>query len=111
MLRPIVFDLSKEEAVPSRAGTHKFVDLCSNAASIMIEVKWIGHKGRWKRIVEQIHIDTQSYVAHPACKDLIFVIVDAVRDIQDPRRLESELSGAQRIGDRQIQIGVLVVEP
>jgi hypothetical protein len=32
MLRPAVFDLVKEEPIPSLAGTHKFVDLCSEAS-------------------------------------------------------------------------------
>jgi hypothetical protein len=111
MLRPRVFDIAKEEAVPSRAGTHKFADLCSKAIQLMIEVKWIGKKGRWKRIVDQIHVDTQTYVAHPACHHLWFVIVDAVRDIPDPRQLEAELTGEQIIGERKISLRTIVCEP
>ena len=30
MLRPTIFDIAKEEAIPSKAGTHKIADLCSN---------------------------------------------------------------------------------
>jgi hypothetical protein len=86
MLRPLVFDLVKEEAVPSRAGTHKFVDLCSKALKLLIEIKWIGKPRHWKRIVEQIHVDIQTYIAHPACHSLVFVLIDTVRDIPDPRR-------------------------
>jgi hypothetical protein len=111
MLRPIIFDLSKEEAVPSRAGTHKFIDLCSNLVKLAIEVKWIGRRNQWRRIVEQIHIDIQTYVVHPACETLIFVIVDAARDIPDPRRLEHELSVEQTIGGRRVNVRVFVVDP
>jgi hypothetical protein len=111
MLRPLVFDITKEEAVPSRAGTHKFVDLCSKAVKLMIEVKWIARSGQWKRIVEQIHIDTQSYIAHPACETLIFVVVDSARDIPDPRNLEEELSGEQTIAGTPVNVRVFVAEP
>jgi hypothetical protein len=111
MLRPLIFDLTKEEAIPSRAGTHKFVDLCSSAVKFLLEVKWIGKRNHWKRIVEQLHIDTQTYVTHPACETLMFVIVDAVRDIPDPRRLEHELSGEQSILGRTFTVRVFVAEP
>lgn len=111
MLRPLVFDICKEEAVPSRGGRHKFVDLCSKAVKLMLEVKWIGRSGQWKRIVDEIHIDTQSYIAHPACESLMFVIVDSVRDVPDPRRLEEELSGEQIIDGKAVNITVFVAEP
>jgi len=111
MLRPIVFDISKEEPIPSRGGTFKFVDLCSNAIRLMLELKWIDRRYQWKRIVDQIHIDTQSYIAHPSCQTLFFIIVDCIRDIPDPRRLESELSGRQRLADRDIEVIVMVCEP
>jgi hypothetical protein len=111
MLRPLVFDLGKEEAVPSRGGTHKFVDLCSKAVKLLLEVKWIARPGQWKRIVEQIHVDTQSYIAHPAGETLIFVIVDSVRDIPDPRKLEEELSGEQTIAGKKVNVRVFVAEP
>ena len=51
MLRPRIFDITKEEAVPSKAGTHKFADLCSNAVPFLIELKWIGRRGVWKKTV------------------------------------------------------------
>jgi hypothetical protein len=111
MLRPIVFDLAKEEAVPSRGGTHKFVDLYSKAVKLFIEVKWIGKRGQWKRAVEEIHVDVQSYIAHPACETLVFVMVDAVRDVPDPHRLEHELSGKQTIGGKTIDVRVFLAEP
>lgn len=111
MLRPIVFDLAKEEAVPSRAGTHKFVDLYSRAVKLFIEVKWIARRGQWKKVVEQIHVDTQSYITHPDCETLVFVIVDAARDIPDPRRFEHELSGVQTIASRTVTVRVFVAEP
>lgn len=111
MLRPLVFDLGKEEAIPSRGGTHKFVDLCSKAVKLMLEVKWIARPNQWKRIVEQIHVDTQSYITHPACETLIFVIVDSVRDIPDPKKLEEELSGMQTIAGKHVNVKVYVAEP
>src|SRR6266513_1889813 len=111
MLRPFVFDLAKEEAIPSRAGTHKFVNLYSSAVKLLLEVKWIGKRSQWKRIIEQIHVDTQTYIVHPACETLAFVIVDAVRDIPDPRRLEHELSGQQSISGKKLNVRVFVAEP
>ena len=110
MLRPIVNDLTKEEPVPSRAGSHKVVDFCSQGVRILIELKWIDKPNTWKKKIEEIHVDTQSYVAHQACDDLIFVIVDSIKDIPDPRRIEEDLTGKQVIGDREINIRVIVQE-
>jgi hypothetical protein len=111
MLRPIVFDLAKEEPIPSRGGTHKFVDLYSSGVKLLLEVKWIGKRNQWKRVIEQIHVDTQTYIAHPACETLVFVIVDVVRDIPDPRRLEHELSGQQSISGKKVDVRVFIAEP
>lgn len=111
MLKPVLFDLTKEEPVPSLAATHKFVDLCSKTARIFIEVKWIGRRKRWRSIVNEIHVDTQAYPTHESCDTLVFVIVDTVRDVPDPRLLERELSGKQSIRGRTVDIRVFVVEP
>ncbi len=111
MLKPILFDLVKEEPTPSLANTHKFVDLCSKASRILVEVKWIGRRRQWKTILGEIQIDIQSYPTHPSCDTLVFVVVDTVRDIQDPRLVEKELSGKQRVQGRTVDIRVFVVEP
>ena len=52
--------------------------------SLPSELKWIGRKGEWKKKVDEIHVDIQTYVTHPASETIFFVIVDDVRDIQDP---------------------------
>lgn len=111
MLRPTLFDLVKEEPVPSLSGTHKFADLCSKASRILLEVKWIGRKGYWKKALEQIHTDIQCYPSHPSCETLVFVILDSARDIPDPRMVEREMSRKQVIDDRHVDVRVFVVEP
>jgi REase_DpnII-MboI len=111
MLKPAVFDLVKEEATPSLAGTHKFVDLSSKASRLFIEVKWVGRKGQWKSILGQIQVDIQSYHTHDACETLVFVIVDAVRDIPDPRLLEREITGRQSLKGRTVDVRLYVVDP
>jgi hypothetical protein len=111
MLKPVLFDLVKEEPTPSLVRTHKFVDLCSKAARIFIEVKWVGRKGQWKTILNQIHVDIQSYHSHESCETLVFVILDAARDIPDPRLLEYEISDKQMIRGRKVDVRVYVVEP
>jgi len=74
-------------------------------------VKWIGKRGAWKRIINEIRIDIQSYHAHPYCQTIVFVIVDTLRDIPDPRLMEKELSGSQTILGKTIDIRAYVVEP
>ena len=111
MLRPIIFDITKEEAVPPRAGTHKFADLCSKAVPFLIELKWIGKRRTWKRKIEEIYVDIQTYARHPACQNLFFVIVDSVKDIPDPRQIEEELSGLQTIDELEVNVRVFVCEP
>ena len=110
MLRPIVSDIRKEEVVPSRAGTHKVVDLCSHNMRMLMELKWIGKRNSWKQKIEQLHVDIQSYVAHPACDNLIFVIVDSIKDIPDPRQIEEDLTGIQVIKGREIDIRTIIRE-
>ena len=110
MLRPKIFDIRKEEPVPSKAGAHKFADLCSKAVPFLIELKWIGRKGIWKRKVHEIYVDIQTYARHPASQTIFFVIVDDVRDIQDPRQLEQELTTTQTIDGKEIDIVLLVCD-
>lgn len=110
MLRPRIFDIVKEEAIPSKAGTHKFADLCSSHARFLLELKWIGRKGGWKKKVEEIHVDIQTYTTHPASETIFFVIVDDVRDIPDPRRLERELTAQHTIDHREIDVVLLVCD-
>ena len=72
MLRPRIFDITKEEPIPSRAGTSKRVDLCSKAVQFLVEVKWIGRPGTWKKRIDEIHVDIQTYVKHPASQTVFF---------------------------------------
>ena len=41
MLRAAISDIKREEPVPCRGGTHKFVDLYSALGGVFIEIKWI----------------------------------------------------------------------
>ena len=111
MLRASISDIQREEPVPSTAGTHKFVDLCSKVARLFIEVKWIGKSGTWKQILKQINDDIQSYPAHPACESLVFVIIDSVKDIPDPQLFERDVSGSLAIKGKQVEVMAFVREP
>ena len=110
MLRPLVFDITKEEAVPSRVGSHKFVDFCSKGLRLLIELKWINRPGSWKTKIDEIYVDIQSYVAHPACDNVVFIIIDDIKDIPDPRQVEEGLTRVQMIDGRQIDIRAIVCE-
>ncbi len=111
MLRSFVFDIKPEEPTPSKAGTYKFADLCSDSMQLMIELKWIGNKGDWKKKLDEIRVDILTYGTHPACKSLYFVLVDSVRDIPDPRQVESEMSVPQVINGKQLDIQLIICEP
>jgi REase_DpnII-MboI len=111
MLRAAIDDLRTEEPVPSRAGTFKYVDLASPTAKLFIEIKWIGRRGRWKKVLDEIAVDSQAYGKHPACRTLIFLIVDAAKDIPDPHLVQSELSGRQVISGYEMDVHVFVREP
>ena len=110
MLRPGIFDIGKEEAIPSKAGTHKFSDLCSNGVPFLLEIKWIGRRGGWKRKVEEIYVDIQTCARHPASETIFFVIVDDVRDIPDPRKLERELTTTHTIDRREVDVVLLICD-
>ena len=111
MLRASVSDLKREEPVRSRAGTYGIVDLYSEVARLFIEIKWIGQNGRWKQIIRQINDDIQLYIADSRCETLIFVIVDAAKDIPDPHVFENDLSKTQTIGGHSSDVMVFVREP
>ncbi|MFC1461454.1 hypothetical protein ACFLQR_02910 [Verrucomicrobiota bacterium] len=111
MLRASMLDLVREEPTPSKANTHKFVDLCSRTSRLLLEVKWISRSGQWKQIQKQMNDDIQSYTTHPACEILVFVVVDAARDIPDPGLFQRENTGRQVIQDREVDIHTFVREP
>jgi hypothetical protein len=110
MLRSSIGDIRTEEPIPSRGGTYKFVDIYSEIAKVLIEVKWLSSTTRWKRVLTEINDDIQSYIAHKYCRTLFFVVIDAGRVCPDPARFESELSGAQVIDDKEVDIHVLIRE-
>lgn len=74
-------------------------------------MKWIGRRGQWKRILEEIQIDIQSYHVHESCETLVFVVVDAVRDVPDLRLVERDLTGKQTLQGRVVDIRLQIVEP
>ena len=111
MLRASISDIRREEPVPSRAGASRVADLHSSLAKTLIEIKWIGKKGRWRRALDEIHTDIQTYGRHPDCHHLIFVIIDPARDVPDPHLVESELNGIQSIAGRELRIITYVREP
>lgn len=111
MLRASIADIRTEEPVPSRAGTHKFIDIYSEIARLFIEVKWIRKKGLWKQILKQVNDDIQSYVSHPCCDTMIFVIVDEAKDIPDPALIERDYTGLQTINGKEVEVHLFVREP
>ncbi len=76
----------------------------------MIELKWIDKPGAWRKRVDEIHVDVQVYAAHPACENLFFVIVDAIKDVQDPIQLGRQLTGSQIVRQKVIDVKTLVCE-
>jgi hypothetical protein len=92
MLRASISDIKREEPMPSKAGVSRVADLHSSVARTLIEIKWVGRRGQWRRVVDEIHVDIQTYGRHPECDHLVFVVVDAARDIPDPHLVETTLS-------------------
>jgi hypothetical protein len=111
MLRASISDIKREEPVPSRGGTSRVADLHSGLAKTLLEIKWVGKKGQWRRILDEIHVDIQTYGRHPDCHHLVFIIVDAVRDIPDPHLIEEDFSGTQVIDNKSIRVLIYVREP
>jgi REase_DpnII-MboI len=111
MLRAAIADIRTEEPIPSRGGTYKVVDIYSELAKVLIEVKWLSATSRWRRVLAEINDDIQSYIAHKHCRTLLFVIVDAGRICPDPARFEVELTGAQVIGEKTVDVHVLIRAP
>ena len=111
MLRASISDIKREEPVPSRVERSKIADLHSALAKTLIEVKWIGRSGQWNRVLDELHVDAQTYGRHPDCDHLVFVIIDAVRDIPDPHLVEAELSAVQSVDGKRFHVLAYVREP
>jgi REase_DpnII-MboI len=111
MLRASISDIKREEPVPSRAGMSRFADLHSKLARTLIEVKWIGRKGQWRRVVDDLHVDIQTYGKHPDCQFLVLVVIDAAKDLPDPHAVETDLSGSQVIDGKSVRVVAYVREP
>lgn len=110
MLRASISDIRREEPVPRKAGMGRVADLHSSIAKTLIEIKWV-RTGRWRKILDEIHVDIQTYGRHPDCNYLIFVIVDVGRNIPDPHQVETELAGAQLVGGRPFRVMAYVRQP
>ena len=111
MLRASISDIKREEPIPSRAGASRVADLHSAIAKTILEIKWIGKPRQWRRVLDEIHVDVQTYGRHPDCHYLVFIIVDAARDIPDPHLVEEELSDKQCIDGRDISVIAYVRQP
>ncbi|BCH27641.1 PD-(D/E)XK nuclease domain-containing protein [Mesorhizobium sp. L-8-3] len=109
MLRASISDIKREEPIPSKAGASRVADLHSPVARTLIEVKWIGRRGR--RVLDEIHIDIQTYGRHPECDHLVFVVVDAARDVPDPHLAETQIKGTQAIGGKTLSVTLYIREP
>lgn len=111
MLRGSIADIRREEPMPSKAGTSKVADLFSRVARTLIEVKWIATKSAWKKVIDEIYVDIQTYGCHPDCSHLVFVVMDAVRSVPDPRMVEVQLTSEQVIDGKSISVMVFIREP
>jgi REase_DpnII-MboI len=111
MLRASIADIRTEEPVPSRGETHKYVDIFSELAGLFVEIKWIHRAKSWKQILKQINDDIQSYIKHPSCNILAFLVIDAAKDIPDPALIERQLSGLQVIAEKKVEVLVFIREP
>jgi hypothetical protein len=111
MLRSAVSDIKREEPIPSRAGRSKVADLHTHLARTLFEIKWVRRKAHWKQILDEIHVDVQTYGRHPDCDHLIIVVVDAARGVPDPRTVETQLTSKQTIDGRTMNIVVYIREP
>jgi len=111
MLRASISDIKREEPIPSKAGASRVADLHSALARTLIEIKWIARRGQWRRILDEIYIDIQTYARHPESDHLVFVVVDAARDVPDPHLAEAQISGKQEIEGKIISIRLYIREP
>jgi hypothetical protein len=103
MLRASISDVQREEPIPRRAGGSQLADLHSGLAKTLIEIKWV-RASRWRRVLDEIHADIQTYARHPDCHYLIFVIIDSGRQIPDPHLVERELNSTQSIDGKPFSV-------
>lgn len=108
MLKPFFHDIISEEYTLKRAGKTKRLDLVIKGLDTVIETKMIRDEGHATHIADELDIDIRGYISHPHCHRLFCYIYDPKHLIEDPRRVEQDLSGEASQDGRTIDVNVLI---
>ncbi|MFH1690288.1 MAG: hypothetical protein ABIE42_08630 [Candidatus Eisenbacteria bacterium] len=92
LLRTHFDDVRTEDPAPSRAGASSRTDFLVKEPGIVVETKMAGPKLRDKQIGEQLIVDIERYKAHPDCKELVCLVYDPKKHLDNPAELENDLS-------------------
>lgn len=93
ILRLYFDDIRPEEYVPSYAGRASRMDFLLKNESCAIETKMTRKGLESRQVGEQLIVDFERYREHPRCKKLYCLVYDPEHRIDNPRGLESDLSG------------------
>jgi hypothetical protein len=88
-------DVRAEEYTPSYAAKSARMDFLLRNEAIVVEAKMSRPGLTGKQVGEQLILDIARYQIHPNCKMLFCLVYDPDGRIQNPRGLESDLSGKQ----------------
>jgi len=86
-------DVRPEEWTPSYAGKSSRVDFLLKREKILVEVKMTRRNLNQVKVVEELAIDRQQYIAHPDCECLVCFVFDPENRCTNPTALEADASG------------------
>lgn len=86
-------DVRQEEHTPSYAGGSARMDFLLKEEQVVVEVKCSREGLGSKQIGDQLLIEIGRYRSHPNCKSLFCFVYDPEGRLQNPRGIESDLSG------------------
>jgi hypothetical protein len=108
ILRPTFPDVRYEDWTPRVAGRSRRIDLVVPDLNVVIELKFVRDRRHGRSVVDELHIDIETYHSHPNCGRLLAFIFDPGNFIVDPGLLERELSGLRVKQEHQFEVEVIV---
>jgi len=106
LLKPVFPESRVEEYTTKHAEKSKKIDIIVPEISTGIEVKYTHNTSQARDLGDELKIDIESYHVHENCDNMIAVIWDAERHIEDRHNFKNDLEGERRYDGRAFPVEV-----
>ena len=106
LLKPVFPESRVEEYTEKHAEKSKKIDIIVPEISTGIEVKYTHSPSQARDLGDELKIDIESYHVHENCNNMIAVIWDSERHIEDRHNFKNDLEGERSYGGRTFPVEV-----